>query len=82
MAPQTETYVLITGATSGIGYELAKVFAANAYNLIVVARTASRLEDVAVELSTDYGVKVIALAKDLFERQSPFELYEEIKARN
>jgi short-subunit dehydrogenase len=81
MTYQPESYVLITGATSGIGYELAKVFAANDYNLIIVARTAMRLEDVAAELSTEHGVKVVPIAKDLFDVQSPFELYEEIKAK-
>ena len=81
MTLQNESYVLITGATSGIGYELAKVFAANDYNLIIVARTSLRLEEVAEELSTEYGVDVIPIAKDLFNKQSPFQLYEEIKAR-
>ena len=80
MTLQNESYVLITGATSGIGYELAKVFAANDYNLIIVARTATRLDDVAEELSTEYGVRVVPIAKDLFNEKSPFELYEEIKA--
>ena len=80
MTLQNESYVLITGATSGIGYELAKVFAANDYNLIIVARTSLRLEEVAEELSTEYGVDVIPIAKDLFNKQSPFQLYEEIKA--
>lgn len=78
---QEETYVLVTGATSGIGYELAKIFAANDFNLIVVARTSARLTEVAAELSNEYGIKVVPIAKDLFQRQSPFELYEEIKER-
>jgi short-subunit dehydrogenase len=82
MTSQAESYVLITGATSGIGYELARVFAANDYNLIIVARTAMRLADVAEELSAEFGVSVIPIAKDLFDEQSPFELYEEIKAKN
>ena len=38
----TKTTALITGASSGIGYELAKIFAQNAYNLILVARKIGR----------------------------------------
>ncbi len=81
MKPQAKSYVLITGATSGIGYELARVFAAHHYNLIIVARTSSRLEEVARELSTEYGVNVVSITKNLFQKQSPFELYEEILAK-
>ena len=43
-------YTLITGASSGIGYELASVFAKNNHNLILVARTASKLESLKTEI--------------------------------
>jgi len=76
MTDLTDNYALITGATSGIGYELAKIFAENGYNLIAVARTQTQLERVADELSQLHGIKVITLAKDLFRRESPFEVYE------
>jgi len=71
-------YALITGATSGIGYELAKLFAQNRYNLITVARTEADLQRTASELSATCGVNVITLQKDLFLREAPFELYAEI----
>jgi short-subunit dehydrogenase len=74
-------YVLITGATSGIGYELAKLFAQDGYNLVLVARTADDLLRVAGELSSQYGVEVSTMAKDLFEPDATFELYEEVKQK-
>jgi len=76
-----KSYVLITGATSGIGYELARIFAAHHYNLIIVARTSNRLAEIAKQLSSEFGVKVVSITKDLFQKQTPFELYEEVLAK-
>src|SRR5580698_6299666 len=58
------TTVLITGASGGIGYELAKVFARDRHNLVLVARNADRLAQVARELQT-HGVTVKTIALDL-----------------
>lgn len=58
-------YALITGATSGIGYELAKQFAKNGYDLVIVARNHEELQRKAVEFK-DYGVNVISISKNLF----------------
>lgn len=72
-----KTYTLITGGTSGIGYELAKIFAKNGHNLILVARDEADLTIVRNEL-LEMGVDVVFISKDLFHKQSPFELYDEI----
>ena len=56
--------VLITGASGGIGYELAKLFARDHHNLVLVARSADKLAQVASELET-YGVTVKTIALDL-----------------
>ena len=74
------TYTLVTGATSGIGYELAKLFGSMGHNLILVARSANELERTQAELST-LAVDVIPIAKDLFEPNAAFELYEEVKEK-
>lgn len=81
MKNEQGTYALITGATSGIGYELAKLFAQDGYNIIAVARTESDLKRVAEEFSSQFNVEVETIAKDLFGENSAKELYEEVKNR-
>lgn len=71
---------LITGATSGIGKELALVFAVEGYELIIVAREEGDLEAVAAELRA-HGVRVHPLAKDLSQPGAAEELYAEVRAR-
>lgn len=71
-------YALITGATSGIGYELAKLFAHDGYSLILVARTSDRLQQVTDEFKM-MGVEVTPIAKDLFEDGAAAEVYEQVK---
>ncbi len=74
-------HALITGATSGIGYELAKLFAQDGYNLVLVARTGEDLQKVADEFTAQFGVTAIPLAKDLFTDGAAAELYDEVKAK-
>jgi short-subunit dehydrogenase len=72
-----KTYTLITGGTSGIGYELAKIFATNGHNLILVSRDEADLTITRNEL-LELGVDVQIIPKDLFEKQSSFDLYNEV----
>src|SRR5580698_4611152 len=58
------TTVLITGASGGIGYELAKLFARDHHNLVLVARSAGKLAQVATELQT-HGITAKTIALDL-----------------
>jgi short-subunit dehydrogenase len=78
MNSRTE-YAIVTGATSGIGYELAKLLAQDRYNLIVVARDENELARVAGEFNDRYDVDTIAISKDLFNPENAFALYDEIK---
>jgi len=78
---ENKNYALITGASEGIGYELAKLFASDGYNLVIVARNNDELENRAAEFSQQ-GVEVIVIAKDLFKREEAFALCEEIQSRN
>ena len=56
---------LITGASSGIGLELARLAAHDRCNLVIVSRDSERLEQVAAGLHDQYGVRVRPEAKDL-----------------
>lgn len=75
-----EKQVLITGATSGIGLELARLFAQDGYNQIIVARKEDELEATAEELQA-YGINVMTIAKDLFNENAANEVYNEIKSK-
>ncbi|MBA2250801.1 MAG: SDR family oxidoreductase [Chitinophagaceae bacterium] len=74
-------YALVTGATSGIGYGLAKLLAKDGYNLVIVSRDKKMAELKAAEFEKAYKIKVITIVKDLFNHQAPFELYDEIKSQ-
>lgn len=56
---------LITGASSGIGYELAPLFAKDGYDCVLVARSHDKLAELAERLEREYRVKTLVLAKDL-----------------
>lgn len=56
---------LITGASGGVGLELAQLFAKDGYNLVLVARNQQKLNDVAAKLSHEFGVFAAAFACDL-----------------
>lgn len=72
---------LITGGTSGIGYELAKLFAADGYSLVLVARNTDRLNAVSSELKQQYGVQVHTIEKDLFKPGTAKEIWDETKSK-
>ncbi len=62
---------LITGASFGIGLELARIFAREGYNLVLVARSADKLRQLAAELEKAYGARSLILAVDLTEPGAP-----------
>lgn len=74
--------VLITGASSGIGLELAKCFAADGGHLVLVARNTGALEKLAADLCRDGQVKVTVLTADLSLPGTPRRIYDELAAQN
>jgi uncharacterized protein len=76
-----QRWAVITGASSGIGAELARVFAQRGYSLVVVARRQDRLEALRTELANDFGSTVEILALDLESPAAPLALHETLTAR-
>jgi uncharacterized protein len=66
---------LITGASSGIGMELAKVFAMHRHDLVLVARSEDKLRELAAVLQSTHGVNVKVVAKDLGNMQETEDVY-------
>lgn len=75
------TFAVVTGASSGIGKELAKLFAADGHGVVLVARRHAELEVLARELSAAHGVPAVVVARDLGERQSPGRIFEAVRAQ-
>lgn len=72
---------LITGASGGIGEELAKVCAAHGLDLVLIARSEEKLRKVASELSSKHGIKAIILPVDLADPATPDRLFQELSAQ-
>jgi len=75
-------YTLITGASSGIGLEMAKQLAAKNFNLILVARSENNLVKLQRDLKSQFKVEVEYLLYDLSEQGSAQDLYNEVKEHN
>jgi len=73
---------LITGASSGIGKELAKIHAEKGDNLILVARSEDKLNNIKQAFETDYNIKVDIIAKDLVQPNATQDIYNTVKAQN
>jgi uncharacterized protein len=74
-------YALITGATSGFGYELAKLFAKDGFNLVLVARTEERLMEVTADLTQTFFIDVLPIAADLFNPSAAKDIYEQVTTK-
>ena len=72
-------WILITGASQGIGYEFTRLFAADGHDLVLVARDEARLQAVAQEMTARHGVKTKVLAKDLAGALAAREIFEELQ---
>jgi short-subunit dehydrogenase len=70
---------LVTGASGGIGLELARLLARSGYNMVLVARSEEKLAQLAQELTTRHEVAVRVLVKDLSRPEAPQEIFDELQ---
>ena len=69
-------YALITGASSGIGLEIAKSLAQRNFNLVLTSRSKVTLKKISKEISKKFSVKVDFISCDLSEKEAPKKLYD------
>src|SRR3954469_14650136 len=78
--PAAGQVVLVTGASSGIGAELARQLAALGHDLVLVARRAERLEQLATALTAEHGVDALAVPTDLTDAEQRHALVTSVRA--
>jgi short-subunit dehydrogenase len=69
---------LVTGASGGIGEELARLFAADGHDLVLIARSEEKLKRLAEELGAKHNVSARVLASDLSRPEAPREIFDEM----
>ncbi len=79
--PGQNQTALITGASSGIGYEFSRLLAQRGFNLVLVARSADRLAEIASELAVAHPIKAEVIAQDLSQPGAPAQLFAEVNRR-
>ena len=78
MSATTHETVLITGASSGIGLELARYFAADGCRLVLVARNTTALQSLADELYQTHKIETRVLTADLSLSETPKRIFDEL----
>ena len=74
--------VLITGASGGIGLELARIFAADKNNLVLTARNTQKLEKIKSDLENKYNITVDVITADLSDEKSASDIYSYTRGKN
>lgn len=78
---ESKKTVLITGASSGIGYEISKIFAKNGFNIILVSRNKVKLESIGRNIKNKYNIEVDVIDVDLGNENSAEIVYKRVKEK-
>lgn len=71
----SQKWALVTGASAGIGLSIAELLAAAGVNLVLTARRTDRLQQLAADLGTKFGVKIEVFGSDLVQPEAPEEVF-------
>ena len=75
-------YVLITGGTGGIGFELAKNFAKDGFGIVIVSSNSERLQTAKQKLEDEFEIMVLTYNQDMGKIGAAMQLYNRIKEDN
>jgi short-subunit dehydrogenase len=78
---KTGKTALITGASAGLGLELAQIFAADGHDLVLVARRRTELDALAARLTAEHGIAACVMAEDLADPGAPARILAELERR-
>ena len=78
----TNTFALVTGASSGIGLEIARSLARRGYNIVLTARSNDKLKALAKEISDNFKVKTSVFPCDLSDKIAPNKIFKFCKSKN
>ncbi len=81
-APSPDRTCLVTGASSGIGAEIARLLAARGLGVTVVARSEAKLKDLAAELASRFGVRTEVIVADLTDEASRAAIPAQLESRD
>jgi short-subunit dehydrogenase len=79
--PSSGKTALVTGASSGLGLELAQLFAADGHDVVLVARRRDALEALAAGLTAEHGVAARVIAADLADPAAPRRIFDQLADR-
>lgn len=80
--PESRRLALITGGSVGLGRDLAALFAADGYDLLLIARNQKQLETVAADLSSKHAINAEVLAKDLSSPTAAQEIFDHVQGKS
>jgi short-subunit dehydrogenase len=77
-----KNYALITGASGGIGFDLAKLLAKDKHNLVLIARSEDKLKEIKSSFEKDHGINILIITVDLSVPESASKVFDELEKQD